>query len=158
MKQLLVIVVIAIGFCQAIKAENLSLVQENLNKEIYAFDHKVIRFILSKNQLVAHLSISNTPSAVLNAFYDLKKVTINNCGIKTYISNTVELEGDRQFAQIRVTDYSDATCDKLYEADVKVELKDTKVNAGSNKVEIYYSSLLFDYIRPRSAEPVIPKE
>ncbi|AZZ36183.1 hypothetical protein CIK05_05030 [Bdellovibrio sp. qaytius] len=172
MKHLLMIIAV-VGLVQTVKAaewqnlsENLTLVQEDLNQDIYKFQNKIIHFSMSKNREKAQLQISNNicpkvvggfscmaiPAVILNATFTLKHVETDGCGIETYISNNLEvgsrwMQNQRRFAQIRVKDFSKSICEMVYPADVQVELKDTALDSQENKAETHYSSLLFNFLK-----------
>lgn len=170
MKQLLMIIAV-IGLAQIAKAqswqympENLTLVQEHLNKDLYKFDNKLVKFSMSKNREVAHLQILNNlcpeahgglsclamPSVVLNATYTIKHVSTDDCGIQTLISNNVNvgsrfLRNQKRYAQVRITDYTHSICEMVYPGDIKVELKETTKDSELDKIEIHYSTMIFNY-------------
>ncbi|MES2802036.1 MAG: hypothetical protein V4654_06050 [Bdellovibrionota bacterium] len=172
MKQLLMIIAV-IGLVQTAKAqswqympENLSLVQERLNKDIYKFENKIVNFSMSKNREVAHLKISNNicpeanggfsclamPAVVLNATYTVRHVATDDCGVQTLISNNVDvgnkfMKNQKRYAQVRITDFTYSVCEMVYPSDVKVELKETTLDSELDKVEIHYSTMLFDYAK-----------
>lgn len=172
MKQLLMVIAV-ICLAQTAKAqswqympENLSLVKEHLNKDLYKFDNKIVHFSISKNREVAHLQILNNlcpsanggfsclamPSVVLNATYTIKHVTTDDCGVQILISNNVEvgskfMRNQKRYAQVRITDYTHSVCEMVYPGDVKVELKETTIDSELDKVEIHYSTLLFNYAK-----------
>jgi hypothetical protein len=143
----------------------LVLIQEELNKDVYSFDHKIISFSLSRNQQVARLSIKNNicpavsgltcmamPATVLNATYTLKLVETDGCNVRTFISNRIEVasrtDDSRRFTQIKVKDTTQATCKMKYFSDVEVQLKDTTVLGQDLTLpENKYSFLHFDYIQ-----------
>lgn len=144
--------------------DNLTLVQENLNKDLYTFQDAIVNFSISKNREVARLQILNNicpkvaggfscfamPSVVLNATYTLKLAKIDSCGVQTLVSNSVEvgsrfIKDQRRFTQVRIRDYSRSNCEMVYLADVQVDLKDTMVNTSSGKVEVHYSSMQFSF-------------
>lgn len=146
--------------------ENMVLVKENLNKDLYTFNNVMVNFSISKNREVAHLQILNNicpkveggfsclamPSVVLNATYTLKHVETDSCGIQTFVSNNVEvgsrfMKKQRRFAQVRIKDFSKSVCEMVYTADVQVDLKDTTLDSELNKVEIHYSTMSFNYLK-----------
>lgn len=170
MKQLLMVIAV-ICLAQTANAqswqympENLSLVQENLNKDLYNFDNKVVNFSMSKNREVARLQILNNlcpsanggfsclamPAVVLNAAYTIKHVSTDDCGVQILISNNVEvgskfLRNVKRYSQVRITDYTHSICEMVYPGDVKVELKETTKDSELNKIEIHYSTMIFNY-------------
>ena len=146
--------------------ENLSLVKENLNKDLYRYNDVIVNFSISKNREVAHLQIYNNicpkveggiscfamPSVVLSATYTLKHVETDACGVQTLVSNSVEvgsrfMKNQRRFAQVRIKDFSRAVCEMIYTSDVQVDLKDTTLDSELDKVEIHYSKLSFNYTK-----------
>lgn len=172
MKQLLTIFAV-LGFTQAATAatkphlsENFSLVEENLNKEIYNFENKIIRFALSKDNDVAQLNILNNlcpmevggfsclamPAPVLNATFNFKSAETDSCNVQTLISYRVEVathshKYQQRFAQIRVKDFSKSVCKIVYSSEVQVELKETTVDSKFGKSENHYSTILFNYLK-----------
>lgn len=146
--------------------DNMMLVKENLNKDLYTSNNVIVNFSLSKNREVAHLQILSNlcpkvegglsclamPTTVLNATYTLKLVETDACGIQTFVSNSVEvgsrfMRNQRRFAQVRIKDFSQSVCEMIYIADVQVDLKDTTLDSELNKVEIHYSKLTFNYFK-----------
>lgn len=146
--------------------ESMTVVQQNLNKDLYAFNNVIVNFSMSRNREVAHLQILNNicpkvegglsclamPSLALNATYTLKLVSTDSCGIQTFVSNSVEvgsrfMKDQRRFTQVRIKDFSKSICEMVYVADVQVELKDTTLETATNKADVHYSSMLFNYSR-----------
>ncbi len=79
--------------------------------------------------------------------------------MQTIVSNSVEvgsrfMKDQRRFAQIRIKVFSKSVCEMVYPADVQVDLKDTTLDTELNKVEIHYSTMLFDYLNLRDGGPV----
>ena len=172
MKYLLMIIAV-MALAQSAKAqswqympENMALVQEHLNKDLYNSENVSVSFSLSKNREVAHLQILShvcpkvegglsclaMPTTVLNATYTLKRIETDACGIQTFVSNSVEvgsrfLKNQRRFAQVRIKDFSQSICEMIYTADVQVDLKDTTLDSELDKVEIHYSTLTFNYYK-----------
>lgn len=172
MKQILTIILV-LTMAQVAKAqtweympENLSLVEQNLNKDLYTHKNVFVNFSISKNRQVAHLQILNNicpkveggfscmamPSLVLNAKYSLKHIETDSCGIQTFVSNNVEvgsrfMRNLRRFAQVRIRDFSQSICEMVYPSDVQVDLKDTTLDSELNKVEIHYSTMSFNYLK-----------
>ena len=172
MKHLLMIIAV-ISLAQATKAgnwqylpENLSLVQENLSKDLYKFENKLVSFSIAKNRQSAHLQIMNDicpqaiggisclamPAVALNANYTITSIETDACGIQTLISNNVEvgsrwMKEQRRFAQIKIIDYSKSTCEMVYVADVQVELQDTMVETESDQAQVHTSTMLFNYTK-----------
>lgn len=144
--------------------ENMDLVSEQLNKDFYAFNNVIVNFSMSKNREVAHLQILNNicpkveggisylamPAMILNASYALKLINTDSCGVKTYVSNNVNV-GSRfmrdlkQFAQIKVQDFSGSICEMVYTSDVKVDLKNTTIDTKLNKIKTHFSTMNFNY-------------
>jgi hypothetical protein len=146
--------------------ENMSLVQQGLNKDLYTYNNVLVNFSMSKNREVAHLQILNNicpkveggiscmamPSLLVNATYTLTLLETDSCGVQTFLSNNVEvgsrfMREQRHFTQIRVKDFSKSICEMVYISDVKVELKDTTLDTQLNKVEIHYSTLFFNFVK-----------
>lgn len=172
MKYLLTIIAV-MALAQTAKAQswqympdNMALVKESLNKDLYTANDVIVNFSLSKNREVAHLQILNNlcpkveggisclamPSMVLNATYTLKHIETDACGIQTFVSNSVEvgsrfMKNQRRFAQVRIKDFSKSVCEMIYTADVQVDLKDTTLDSELDKVEIHYSTLTFNYFK-----------
>lgn len=172
MKYLLMIIAV-MTLAQTAKAQswqympdNMALVKESLNKDLYTSDNVSVNFSLSKNREVAHLQILSNlcpkveggisclamPATVLSATYTLKHIETDACGIQTFVSNNVEvgsrfLRNQRRFAQVRIKDFSQSVCEMIYAADVQVDLKDTTLDSELDKVEIHYSTLTFNYYK-----------
>lgn len=172
MKYLLTIIAV-MALAQTAKAQswqympdNMALVKESLNKDLYMANDVIVNFSLSKNREVARLQILNNlcpkveggisclamPSMVLNATYTLKHIETDACGIQTFVSNSVEvgsrfMKNQRRFAQVRIKDFSKSVCEMIYTADVQVDLKDTTLDSELDKVEIHYSTLTFNYFK-----------
>lgn len=153
--------------------ENLSLVQENLNKDLYSFNTKIVNFSISKNRATAHLQIMNNicpeangeisclamPAIALNAAFTIAQTEteIDSCGVQIMTSNTVDVgsrwaKDRRRFAQIKIKDYSKSTCEMVYVADVEVELQDTTMDTVTDIAQIHNSTMLFNY--PKVSGPV----
>lgn len=146
--------------------QSLPMVQQGLNKDLYAYKNVIVNFSLSKNHEVADLQIFNNicpaidggiaclamPALVLKATFNLTSSETDSCGVKTFVSNKVEvgsrfMKDQHRFAQIRVKDFSKSMCEMYYISDVQVELKDTILDTQSNQFEIYDSTLFFNYLR-----------
>lgn len=150
----------------------LSLVQENLNRDIYTAHEKIVLFSFSSNREAAHLQILNNicprftgyftclaqPSVALEASYPIKHIETDSCGVQTLVSSSVEVshfleKNRRRFAQVRIKDFTNSVCEIFYPGDVQVELKDTTVDSEMDKVEIHFSTMVFNYLK--SSGPVI---
>lgn len=149
-------------------SDNLVLVQENLNNELYSFKNKIIQFSISKNQELARLQILNNicppilskaaflgckamPLTIVNVTFELSLTDTDQCNIRTYMSNQVatsdrSIQDQMQYTQIMVKDFSGSTCERAYPSDLKVDIKDvTMIPEFSHKPETYYSELFFNY-------------
>lgn len=172
MKQLLMIIAVLMSV-QTVNAatwqylpENLVLVDERLNQDLYTFKEKIILFSIAKNKEVSHLQILNNicpkanggfscmamPSVVLKATFTLVHTETDACGVETYDSNKVDVsdrffKNNLHFAQIRVKDFSHSTCEMFYPADIQLELIDTTVDVESQKTEVIQSAMLFNYVK-----------
>lgn len=149
----------------------LSLVQEHLNRDLYSPHEKIVHFSFSPNRESVHLQILNNicprftgyftclaqPSVALEANYPIKHIETDSCGVQTMVSSSVEVshfleKNRRRFAQVRIKDFTNSICEIFYPGDVQVELKDTTVDSEMDKVEIHFSTMVFNYLK--SSGPV----
>lgn len=136
------------------------LVNQQLNSDIFSFKNKLINFTMSEDS--AQISILNNicprlpgriqckamPIPVLSAVYQLQLVEIDQCGVKTYISNQVEKPSTQanvsETTTLVIKDNRQSVCEILYSAQFYVKLVVTKTNLESGAQDSFTSYMGFN--------------